>query len=78
MKLGQNQQAFLRHIRAEPGQWTAVSLAEDLSIQASSVRRSLRDLEKLGLVRPGPRPKRIGSRGGPPSRPWFPVDEVSS
>ena len=75
MKLGANQKAFLTQIRTEPGQWTAKALADDFGVQASSVRRSLREMEKAGLIKPGPRPKRIGSHGGAPPRAWFPVEE---
>jgi len=75
MTLGKNQKAFLMHIRAEPGQWTAKALADDFGVQASSVRRSLREMERAGLIKPGPRPKRMGSYAGAPPRSWFPVEE---
>lgn len=74
MTLGKNQRAYLTHIRSEPGQWAAPTLAEDFGVQQSSVRRSLRQLQKAGLIFPGKRPKRIGSRGQP-ARSWFPVED---
>lgn len=50
MRLGHNMRAFLTSIRAEPGQWTAPALARDFGSSPSSVRRTLRRLEVLGLI----------------------------
>ncbi len=48
--MGQNMKAILAHITAEPGQWTALALAEDFGIGPRSIRFSLRILKQHGLI----------------------------
>lgn len=72
--LGSNMRDFLRKIKEEPGAWTAIRLAEEFKVRASSVRRTLRTLEDKGLLRSeaGPHPE----RGGRPTLLWYPVDST--
>lgn len=43
--------AVLLHIRAEPGQWTALKLSRDFGILERSTRKTLKILETRGLIR---------------------------
>lgn len=70
--MGRNMQAFLTNIRSEPGQWTAPALARDFGVTQTSVRRSLRNLEDLGLVEH----RTIACEDcGQKAVRWFPVDQ---
>jgi predicted ArsR family transcriptional regulator len=50
LRMGRNMKAILGHVWAEPGQWTALTLARDFDIPERSVRKSLRRLEEKGLI----------------------------
>jgi len=68
--MGRNMRAFLLNIQAEPGAWTAPTLAKDFGVSPSSARRTLRLLERRGLIRreTGEAPPGGGRRADR----WFP------
>jgi len=70
--MGRNMRAFLTSIRAEPGAWAAPELARDFGISRSSARRTLRLLERKGLIVriAGLSPEGGGRRPGH----WYPVE----
>lgn len=73
--LGSNMRDFLHLIQEDPGHWTANKLGTRFNVRPSSVRRTLRTLEKKGLLRSeqGPSP----SGGGRPTLLWYPIDSTS-
>lgn len=72
--MGRNMKAFLTSIRSEPGAWSAPDLARDFGVNRSSARRTLRLLERKGLIVriEGMSPDGGGRRPGH----WYPVEGV--
>ena len=74
-RVGANMRAFLNNIQAEPGEWTAPDLAKDFGVRTSSVRRTLRQLEEMGLIRRAEGKPPV--RGGRVPFRWYPVEGQS-